>query len=253
MKTAIIFTGFVRSFLKYGHKFHVTLLEKFKDADIYYCAWDTVDANNETKVPYEIFKNDSCVGIKLINWNVHKKTIPTTIPIERPDDIYKVNKFAIEQGITASNRIRSQWYLVRQSIDLLPKNYYDVIVRSRFDLNYTEIDINSIDSGITIPYNFFSVHYAKNVGISSGFCDHMAYGDESSMLTYLSMYDHFDKMYKERNANISHAEGMLKYYLTEYSNLKINFNDNIMYQVVKSDSEVDSTPLRKYIYEDNIA
>jgi hypothetical protein len=255
MKTAIIFTGFVRSFVKYGHKLHIKLFEQFKNADIYYCAWDTIDANQEVKIPYEIFNNNSFAGLKLLNWNIHKNTIPTTIPIDRPNDIYKVNKFAIEQGIVSSNRIRSQWYLVKQSIDLIPKNYYDIIIRSRFDLNYTEVDIavNSIQPGITIPYNFFSVHYQPNSDIKSGFCDHLAYGDEKSMINYLSMYDHFDKMYYENNANISHAEGMLKYYLTNYLNLKINFNDNILYQVVKSDIEIDSTPTRKYIYENNIS
>jgi len=253
MKTAIIFTGFVRSFIKYGHQLHLKLFEKFQNADIYYCAWDTVDANNETKIPIDIFKNNSCAGIKILNWNIHKKTIPTTIPVDRPYDIYKTNKFAIEQGTNASNRIRYQWYLVKQSIDLIPKNYYDIIVRSRFDLNYIDVNINSVDSGITIPYNFFSVYYQPNADIKSGFCDHLAYGDEVSMINYLSMYDHFDKMYLERNANISHAEGMLKYYLTDYLNININFNDNILYQVVKSDIEVDSTPTRKYIYETDIA
>lgn len=253
MKTAIIFTGFVRSFIKYGHAFHTKLFEKFQNADIYYCAWDIVDANNETKVPLEIFKNDSCAGIKLLKWNIHKNIIPKTIPDNRDNDIFKVNKFAIEQGISSSNRIRSQWYLVKQSVDLIPKNYYDLIIRSRFDLNYTEVNIKQNKLGITIPYNFFSVHYQPNSGIQSGFCDHFAYGDEKSMLTYLTLYDHFDKMYKENNVNISHAEGMLKYYLTQYFNIDINFNDNILYQIVKSDFEIDSTPLKKYTYEDNIS
>jgi hypothetical protein len=253
MKTAIIFTGFVRSFSKYGHKFHENLFKHFSNADIYYCAWDTIDASNNIKISHDLFNNFSCAGVKLLKWDIHKNVIPNTIPLERSNDIYKTNKFAIEQGLTASNRIRSQWYLVKQSVDLIPKNYYDIIVRSRFDLNYVHVDISEIKTGVTIPYNFFSTYYQPNSDIKSGFCDHMAYGDEQSMIKYLTMYDHFDKMYVDYNANISHAEGMLKYYLTDYSNLKINFNDEILYQVVKSDHEVDSTPMRKYNYETNIA
>lgn len=253
MKTAILFTGFVRSFAIYGHQLHAKLFDCFSNFDIYYCAWDSIDTQNDSKVSLEIFNNNLCKGIKLLNWNIHKTIIPKTLPIDRPNDIYKVNKFAIEQGLVSSNRIRSQWYLVKQSVDLLPKNYYDVIVRSRFDLNYVEVNINSVDSGITIPYNFFSVHYQPNADIKSGFCDHLAYGDEASMINYLSMYDYFDKMYIDNNANISHAEGMLKYYLTDYLNININFNDNILYQLVKSDIEVDCTPTRKYTYETNIA
>jgi hypothetical protein len=72
------------------------------------------------------------------------------------------------------------------------------------------------------------------------------------MIKYLSLYDHFDELYDKYNINISHAEGTLKYYLKEYLKLKINFNNNILYQIVKSDTDIDSTPMKKYEYENNI-
>jgi hypothetical protein len=74
----------------------------------------------------------------------------------------------------------------------------------------------------------------------------MAYGDYNSMMKYLKMYDYIDDMYITENANISHAEGLLKYYLTKRCNSKILFNNNIQYQIVKSEKDIDDTPLRRY-------
>ena len=247
MKTAIIFTGFVRSFSFYGKKLYQNLFEAFPNADLYFCTWDIVDINDRKKIDCNLFnKFQNCKGITILDWEFHKNLIDTTIQQDRVDDLYHINRFAKMQGIDASNNIRNQWYLVHRAKDLLPRNYYDVIVRTRFDLNYTEFKVDSVESGVTIPYNFFTNHYAKNVDIESGFCDHLAYGTNEDMFIYFDMYNNFNKMYIEDNANISHAEGILKYYLTKYRKVKINMNNNILYQIVKSNDSIDNTPTQRY-------
>ena len=164
MKTAILFTGFVRSYSIFGEQLHVNLLKAFSNADLYFCLWDVIDLTNSNKVNLDpILK--ICKSMKVLNWNYHKDLVKKTIKLDRQNDIYNINKFAISQGVEASNRIKNQWYLVRQGMDLIADNY-DIVVRSRLDLNYTNVLLpNKIENGITIPYNFFSNHYAKNVDI----------------------------------------------------------------------------------------
>lgn len=254
MKTAILFTGFIRGFSLYGSRLYENLFKAFPNADLYFCSWDTIDLRNETKIdPNLFYELGSCKGVKLLEWNTFKDKIPQTIKQNRENDIFNVNKFAIKEGIAASNRIKNQWFLVNQAKELIPKDEYDTIVRTRFDLNYTQFQLDKPKKGITIPYNFFSNHYAKDMDIYSGFCDHVAYGDSECMFKYLSMYEHMHDMYINKNANIAHAEGLLKYYLTEYCNINVNMNNKILYQIVKNEHDIDNTPMRQYeLHEDNI-
>lgn len=246
MKTAIIFTGFIRSHSDLGEQLHFHLLKAFPNADLYCCMWDIIDLSNSTKVDLNKFTH-KFKSIKVLEWEFHKNLISKTKKQDRQNDIYHVNRFAISQGIEASNRIRNQWYLVNHAKDLIPENYYDVVVRTRFDLNYVNVQIpQTIKKGISIPYNFFSNHYAPNCDIEAGFCDHMAYGDYKSMMKYLSMYQFIDEMYVKDNANISHAEGLLKYHLTKRCKLPITLNNNIQYQIVKHIKDIDNTPMQKY-------
>jgi len=247
MKTAIIFTGFVRSYNELGHRLHEKLFQAFTEYDLYYCTWDVVDSNNNEKISQNIFlNNDACKGIQILNWNLYKDLIPKTIKNQRENDIFNTNRFAISEGINASDRIRNQWFLVNESKKLIPSNYYDNIVRCRFDLNITNFIFDNNPNKLTIPYNFYSVHYAKNADVGPGYCDHFAYGNEKNMNIYLSMYENIDIMYQNDNVNISHAEGLLKYYLTKKANLDIKFNNNIQYQIIKNMFDIDDTPLKKY-------
>lgn len=250
MKNAIIFTGFVRSLPIYGEQLSRKMRECFPNADLYFCTWDIVDINNQTKIDKNLFENIflNCKGVQILNWESHRQIIGKTIQIDRPDDIFKVNKNAIREGVESTNRIRNQWYLLNIAKDMIPSGKYDTIVRCRFDLNFNYFIIKDIKSGITIPYNYYTKYCRDNHDIQSGFCDHLAYGDEASMMRYLSMYQYYDRMYIEHNANIAHAEGILKFYLTNYSNLTVNMNDDILYQIVKSPNDINDTPMIKYKY-----
>jgi hypothetical protein len=250
MKSAIIFTGFVRSFAIYGEQLSHKMRESFPDSDLYFCTWDIIDINNPIKINESLFKNtfSNCKDIRILEWESHKNVIGKTVPINRPDDIFKVNKNAIREGVESTNRIRNQWYLLNIAKDMIPSGKYDNIIRTRFDLNFKRFNRKDIKPGITIPYNYYTKYCRDNHDIQSGFCDHFAYGDESSMMRYLSMVQHYDKMYIDYNANIAHAEGILKFYLTNYSNLTINMNDDILYEIVKSPNDINYTPMIKYKY-----
>lgn len=250
MKTAILFTGFVRSFAIYREQLSKNLLNCFPDADLYFCAWDIVDLTNQSKIEESLFSQtfSQCKGVSIYSWNEHKDKIKKTVPIERPNDILKTNRNALLEGVESTNRIRNQWYLLNLAKNLIPSGKYDTIVRVRFDLHFTDVNIKQIKPGITIPYNYYTNYCRADHDIQSGFCDHLAYGDEQSMMRYLSLYEYFDDMYITHNANIAHAEGILKFYLNNYSKMKINMNDSILYQIVKSPYDVNRTPLRVYKY-----
>jgi len=250
MKTAILFTGFVRSFYYNKSELSKNLLEWFPNADLYFCAWDRVDLFDNTKIEESLFSNTftNCKGIKIYNWDEHKNNIRQTIIVNRPNDVLKTNRNALVEGIESTNRIRNQWYLLNLAKKMIPNQVYDNIVRVRFDLYFSDVFINKIKPGITIPYNYYTNYSRENHDIKAGFCDHLAYGDETSMMRYLSLYEYFDDMYINHNANIAHAEGLLKFYLTDYSNLHINMNDRILYQIVKNANDVNRTPLRVYKY-----
>lgn len=250
MKTAILFTGFVRSFPTYREQLSKKLLDCFPNSDLYFCAWDRVDLNDNTKIEQSLFTNtfSNCKGVQIYNWNEHKQEIRQTIPLERPNDILKTNRNALREGIESTNRVRNQWYLLNLAKNMIPPNLYDNLVRVRFDLNFEHVVIKNIKPGITIPYNFYTNYFRPEHDVEAGFCDHLAYGDQTSMMRYLSLYEHFDEMYIKYNANIAHAEGLLKFYLKKYSNLNINMNDRILYTIVKSETDINRTPMIVYKY-----
>jgi len=251
MKTAIIFTGFVRSFFTHREKLSKNLLNCFgNDLDLYFCSWDTIDLNNKTKIDESIFKNTfpNYKKIKIYNWEEEKEKIKKTSVVQRINDVLKTNKYALREGVESTNRIRNQWYLINLAKKMIPSGYYDTIVRTRFDLLFSDVSIKKIKSGITIPYNFYTHYVNKNYDIDTGFCDHLAYGDENSMMKYLSLYEHFDDMYINQNANIAHAEGILKYYLTKYNKCDINMNDNILYYIIKNEKDINRTPMIVHKY-----
>lgn len=250
MKTAILFTGFVRSFPIYGEQLSKNLLDSFPNADLYFCAWDKVDLQVNTKIEQSLFTNAfvNCKGVQIYNWDDHKQNIRQTVLIDRPQDILSTNRNALLEGIESTNRIRNQWYLLNLAKKMIPAGKYDVIARIRFDLHFSDVNITQIKPGITIPYNYYTAYCRENHDIQTGFCDHLAYGDEASMMRYLSLYEYFDDMYINHNANIAHAEGILKFYLNDYSKLNINMNDRILYQIIKSPHDINRTPLRVYKY-----
>jgi hypothetical protein len=55
-------------------------------------------------------------------------------------------------------------------------------------------------------------------------------------------------MYINQNANIAHAEGILKYYLTKYNKCDINMNDNILYYIIKNEKDINRTPMIVHKY-----
>lgn len=245
MKSAIIFTGFARAFNILGNVLYDKLYETFPNADTYVCTWDTVNFDSTEKTNFELFYSlPNFSGAKILVWEKTKSLIPTTKKQNRIDDVFDINRFAIWQGIRASNNIRNQWYLVNKAKEFIDERY-DIVVRTRFDLKYHNFECE-IKEEINLPFNFFSVHYAENMDIEAGFCDHLAYGTPQKMIEYFSMCEHIDEMYEKENANIAHAEGLLKYYLTKYKKINVGLNNKIQYQIVKSQSDIDDTPMRKY-------
>ena len=72
MKTAILFTGFVRSYANYDERLHIALLKAFPNADLYFCLWDIIDLSNTTKVDLNKLAS-KCKSMKVLNWDFHKK------------------------------------------------------------------------------------------------------------------------------------------------------------------------------------
>tara|TARA_R100000008_G_scaffold47035_1_gene27806 strand:+ start:9631 stop:10302 length:672 start_codon:yes stop_codon:yes gene_type:complete len=211
----LLLTGHVRSFDKCVH----SILDKFCDnhTDIYACTWDDRGHYSlQEKFGIPIKK-------QLILTPKREKSF---ITIDRPDDVFTVNQTAIKHWRMGwVERLRSQWYCVKRGFELLDDySSYDVIIRCRFDLQFTdtELDLQDCDH-INIP----------KPNSPNLYNDHYAWGNADVMQKYCTMFDHIYDMYLKENVNISHAENMLKFYMEKFLNPVQTKIDNSEYSVIK--------------------
>lgn len=227
MKVALLLTGYLRTFDQNVEQLYNSL-PFISELDIYCSTWNT----NEPK--YRQFEQIGDIKEALLRaypnlkdfnisnqeyYNEKKKPIKL---LDRDNDIFKTNKRAAEHGSFWVERLRDQWYLVKEGFKLIPDNY-DIVIKTRFDLVLHHFNLVN-RNGITIPFNN---HH-------EGYTDHLAYGSYDDMMMYCNLYDHVNHMYRAHNVDISYAEKMLKFYLEEYSKINVTLDrDNINYTLNK--------------------
>ena len=141
MKVAIVLTGHCRDFDLTFSNFEKYLFKKY-NADVYFNTWDvtqnsinTVGKNN--LVEYPLDKDYLLLKLKpyLKNYNFEcwedyqKNRFANISFLDRPDDVFKVNPRAIYHGTYYVERIRDQWWMVKQAWNLIENPYqYDIIM-----------------------------------------------------------------------------------------------------------------------------
>lgn len=240
MKVAVILTGHSRDYEKTFDSLKQNVLDKY-NSDVYINTWDISESSPIRAVSATFnLPNKKINQQKLLekyssylkNYNIESSDDYTTnrFPninfIDRPDDVFKVNERAIYHGSYWVERLRDQWWMVQKAWNLIENPYqYDVIFRTRFDLNINKIQFKK--AKFVVPKS--EVEFYK---IGTNWSDHMAYGEPDSMEKYCNTFNHIEKLYVDYNIDISHAEAMSEFYMREYQKSEVFIDWDINYQKV---------------------
>ena len=221
MKVALLLTGHARTYKIAYESIKKQLLDRY-DVDVYLSTW-SVDNPGRAKgtadwaepMPLDLDGLISTFNPLKVHVEDHYEFYANRFPTvdiwssTRPDDVFKVNAFAIECGTFFVERMRDQWYMVKKGWDLIEDPaQYDVIVRLRLDMYLDDITLTS--DNLVTPDRPVD-------GIDRGaVCDLMAYGPPAHMEKYCALFDNIEPMYVNDNVNIAHADEMLGVYLKNY-------------------------------------
>jgi hypothetical protein len=229
MKIALLLTGFPRTYETTFENLKKNILNKY-DTDIYISSWNksqlrSGDSYIEVDVPKLLNKySDWKVKYQFFDVHDHQKNRFDCINfLNRNYDVFKTNSRAIEHGSYWVERLRDQWFIVKNGFNLIDNpNQYDLIMRLRFDILLTDIQLKNED--FVIP---------KDIGGWS-YSDHFAYGKIDSMRKYCNIFDNIQDMYYTYNIDISHATDMVKFYMEKYNNpIKTTIDSTITYTILK--------------------
>lgn len=247
MKTALILTGFCRDYKTTYPALKKHLLDKH-DIDVYISSWDVIQyrpqswdindpksADNSPLYPIDVEEvinlynyNSKLINYEFPSFEEHcKNRFPDLILNDRYDDVLKTSKRASNLGKFWVERIRSQWWKIKQGWELVKNpEQYDIIVRTRFDF-LLQSDINfKLDSFVTprTDLEFLDIYY----------CDYLAYGSPYIMNKYCTLFDNIKDIYDTYNIDITYGENMLKFYMEEYKNsIKTIVDENIKYHLIR--------------------
>jgi hypothetical protein len=232
MKIAIIYTGFLRTFNSNFHNHYSNILSKY-DTDVFVSTWKSQEDNHIVdESEFQIF-GENLKKISIFDEDVYKERYLKKFEIfDREDDIFKIDYRAVEANKPYGgpqywvNRLMSQWFLVKKGFELIKNsNHYDLILRVRFDLFFTNFELQKTDS-LVVPYS-----PAEHQGLQP-FNDHLAYGNYENMKIYCDLYESMLTLYKNYNFDISYAEKVLKFHL-DTNKTKIERTNNINYIINK--------------------
>tara|TARA_B100001939_G_scaffold341067_1_gene350168 strand:+ start:1045 stop:1806 length:762 start_codon:yes stop_codon:yes gene_type:complete len=239
----LLLTGHVRSFAECKDSILKTFCDE--NTDIYACTWNDqgyYSLSERFNIP---------IKRELI---LPPKEVDRFVPIDRHNDIFKTSFISeLHLRIGWVERLKLQWYCVKKGFELLD-NYsqYDTIIRCRFDLKFsgeplcfepndnlnTPAPVNVDGTKCIINRQEYTELYACDVEkrLNPGrwlYNDHLAWGNPYVMKKYCNLFDHIDGIYEMHNVDISHAERMLDFYITNtFPLLKTNFHE-FEYELIK--------------------
>lgn len=226
MKVALILTGFTRSHIQNFDSIKQLILNRY-ETDVYFATWnktqsnvrsELLKSNNENII--ELYKN-YLKEYTIVDFDFYQQNRKPITFLNREEDVFKVNKRAIEHGPFWVERLRDQWYLVNLAEKLI-YGKYDIVIRLRFDIKLHQFEL--LDEEFVTP----SPHPINP------YTDHLAYGSQTIMRKYCSLYSHIEKLYTDCNVDISFAELMLQYYMENiYPPVKAFIDPNIKYEIIK--------------------
>jgi len=216
MKIAICLTGFVRK----AHRCQRWLHERVyphHDVDLYVATWNVnshslrADDVNFAEVDMTYLRNlygshlkDAWIG-DFEDYKVNRKPF---VKRNRPNDVFDVNARAREHFPIWPDRLLDQWFVVKQSWNLIPNpENYDVVMRNRADL-VMNFDIPFDCEAEAIHTSCFN--YVPNFSME----DKFAWGPPHLMKKYFHLYDHIQAIYDEENFGMDNSEHLVYRYLS---------------------------------------
>ena len=228
MRVAILLTGFSRTFEKVF--FTIEELIHRYNADVYIATWDVSDSRLTkeilpSKITREEFKDvPNLMACSIFDLEYYNKNKIPFIQNDRSDDVMVTDPRAIEHGTFWANRCRDQWYLVNEGFKSIISEY-DVILRTRLDIAYKNIELYKSDK-LIIP---------NDIG-GWDFSDHLAFGNQTAMEKYCTFYKHMQDIYDKHNVDPTHAVNFLKFYISNFSNyntpVEYKIDNNITYKII---------------------
>jgi len=232
MKTALILTGYSRRYKECRES-----VKRFLDtynADVYIATWNKTNSSINTPKIDLVDNNDVIESYKpLVSYiQNHDEYYNTRFPIidiysKQENNVFKTNARAIEHGSRWVERLRDQWYIVKEGYKLIPNPLkYDCIVRLRLDTKINNLVLKETD-GLIVP-NKFNPHVNSIITT-----DHIGIGNPENMEKYCKMFDYIESMYYNDNIDISNAELMLGHYLHNLCKIKVIPDSTIDYDILK--------------------
>jgi len=243
MKIAICFSGQIRDLDK-SLEYWKNIIQKY-NIDVYGSFWETdedlkslFNQLNPKNVEYEdfnlfqptidIFNKELSVPIcEIANDGVLTKTVISNFS----DDQWYIVNFGLhpnDLNIVIKNNILSMWYKVWRSNMLSKKENYDIVIRTRTDIYFDEIEIEKNDY-LNIPWGWRCNTYWDGCG---GPIDMFAYGKPEIMDFYSSVFLYLTRFLKE-DQYFYPAENILKAHLSQI------------------DIPIRKLPIRLFLYRDD--
>jgi hypothetical protein len=227
MKVALLLTGHPRTYKKTIDNLKKSILDNY-DVDIYFFTWNKTQGMTlgNKEFSYENFNNEELINVydsignlvkyKFGDIDEYKKNRFDNINLlDRENDVFKVDQSARHHGSFWVERLRDQWYGVKECFSLVENaSQYECIIRARFDIDLYVPKLLDLDFVI----------YKDEMNLNSNgfnYTDHFAYGKLKQMKKYCHLFDYIPDMYYNFNVDISCANKMVKYYMEEYSDDKV--------------------------------
>lgn len=228
-KLAILVTGFLRHHRKTFPALREHLLDHHPDARIFVATWDIEDSAragmqgekvNTTPVSMaEIadFYSPYLADISMRSHGAFVRNAPAIPPIARPEDVLIVNPRAKAHGVFWMERIRAQWWIVRDGLRAIDNHAAltgwrpDLICRIRSDIeppgrlpdwpqDRVLVD-RALPSGVPKDREWFS--------------DWFQIGPTDEMMKLAEMPFFIEKLYDRQNADATNAENVLWLFMVQ--------------------------------------
>jgi hypothetical protein len=232
MKVAICFSGQIRELDK-SLEYRKNIIQKY-DMDVYGSFWET-DEDSKT-----LFNQLNPKNVEYEDFNLFQPTIDVfnqevSVPVHSEPTEDKNSHHIVNSSLNPNhidyimkNNILSMWYKVWRANLISKKENYDIVIRTRTDIYFDEIEIEKNDY-LNIPWGWRYNTCWEGCG---GPIDMFAYGKPEIMDFYSSLFLYLSRFLKEGQYFFP-AENVLSSHLCQ------------------KDITIRTLPIRLFLYRDD--
>lgn len=202
LKIALCFSGQLRNGYDKSYVEHFRRLIDLYDIDVYGSFW----SGSDLEYFISLYKPEKIETEDFKSWRESIRFLINEIKLPEPYASWEFKQAAVNCNFYP------MWYKIWRANILTKSKKYDIVVRARTDVNYSNLDFSLFD-GITIPKGYTVWDdYLEITGINDVF----AYGPPYYMDYYCSLYNYLRGYIKE-GCPIIPGEGLLTYHLKQQS------------------------------------